>query len=512
MFKYRFFSLVVLVVLLVGSGGGHAVFAQQIPLSSNYLYNEYLLNPAAVGLRGHLDVNAIYRRQFVNVPGAPEHQMVTLDGFVDKKNFGAGLTLFNQSTGVLRKTGGSLAYAYRKRISDDVALRAGFNGMVAGYGLDWEEVVVQDEADLGQLRTAGNRTLFDGGFGLFAEIHDFNVGASMAHLFNTSADFQAIDNSRSLAVEQTRHLIGYADYTYTINEQHALKPVVVGRYSSDFEIQYDANLQYIWNNDFFFNLAYRSDYAVSGGFGVRFSESFLFSYQYDFPFGDMGEVSQGSHEFMLGFRIADARRKSSKDMGEDVNYLRNMQEKLRSQVDSLEKEVDRNQEDLEEQQQINERQQEAIDDLMQLKQDNQQVIDSIRQGRRNGAGGSRSGSRGGGRQGEEGAVPGENVIPDYNYFEIEPADIPNPYKVVVGSFRSQDNALRFQQELKRLGVEQDMEVVPSRKGNFFNEGEWYFVTVEGFDNPRAAQSFVRDFNQSNEIELNGNPWVYVVPK
>lgn len=516
--KARLFYLMAVGILatLVGSKAAHA---QQVPLTSNYLYNEYLVNPAAVGLRGELDAALLYRRQFVDVPGAPEHLMAAIDGFYDTKNFGAGLMLFNQTTGVLQKTGGSLAYAYRKYVGDNVAIRAGFNGMVARYGIDWNQVVMQDETELGSLRTSGDRTIFDGGFGVFAEISDLNVGVSMAHLFNTDANFESIDNSRALALQQTRHLIGYADYTFEIDDLNKIKPVVVTRTSSNFEFQYDINAQYQFNDAFFFNLGYLSDYAINAGFGVQLQDAILFSYNYDFPFGDMGQASQGSHEVMVSYRIGDVDGKSVKEMEEELNYLRNMQDKLREDVDTLKSRVDSNEAGIEQQQKINERQQEAIDELMNLKEQNQEVIDSILQKTGLNSDGSgeiapmNSGKGSGRGPGGGNRDNGSDAGPAYNFFDIEAAtDIPDPYKVVVGSFRKQENAMRYQQEVKRLGVTEPTQIVRTRKGPFFDAGDWYFVSVNGFGSPQEAQAFVRKYSDNNQLELNGNPWIYVVPK
>src|SRR5205809_8132935 len=46
--------------------------AQQYPVFSQYYFNELVINPAFAGSHVQLSMNATYRSQWVNFPGAPK--------------------------------------------------------------------------------------------------------------------------------------------------------------------------------------------------------------------------------------------------------------------------------------------------------------------------------------------------------------------------------------------------------------------------------------------------------
>ena len=52
------------------------VQAQQVSLNSQYLFNEYILNPAAVGSKDYTPVQLNFRKQWTNFPGAPTTQFL----------------------------------------------------------------------------------------------------------------------------------------------------------------------------------------------------------------------------------------------------------------------------------------------------------------------------------------------------------------------------------------------------------------------------------------------------
>src|ERR1700733_6995334 len=90
-------------------------FAQQDGLFSQYMFNTMLINPAYAGSRDVISLNALYRKQWVNVPGAPETMTFSADAPLKKEKMGIGLTMFNDKIGVTNSTGFYGNYAYRLR-------------------------------------------------------------------------------------------------------------------------------------------------------------------------------------------------------------------------------------------------------------------------------------------------------------------------------------------------------------------------------------------------------------
>ena len=57
-----------LFILIIGA---RAVSAQQLPQFTQYIFNNYLLNPAVTGIENYVDVKMGHRNQWTGLEGAP---------------------------------------------------------------------------------------------------------------------------------------------------------------------------------------------------------------------------------------------------------------------------------------------------------------------------------------------------------------------------------------------------------------------------------------------------------
>src|SRR6202035_3990251 len=65
--------------------------AQQKPQYTQYVFNNYLLNPAVAGIENYTDVKAGYRSQWTGLQGAPVTSYLTIDAPIGN-NFLQGVT------------------------------------------------------------------------------------------------------------------------------------------------------------------------------------------------------------------------------------------------------------------------------------------------------------------------------------------------------------------------------------------------------------------------------------
>ena len=85
--------------------------AQHTPLTTQYLFNGLLINPAYAGSRDALTANLTYRQQWVGFEGAPTTQILSVHSPVNGKHIGLGLMVYNDRIGVSRETGVMTNYA-----------------------------------------------------------------------------------------------------------------------------------------------------------------------------------------------------------------------------------------------------------------------------------------------------------------------------------------------------------------------------------------------------------------
>src|SRR5690606_11238212 len=124
-----------------------AASGQHTPLTTQYLYNGLLINPAYAGSRDALTATASYRRQWVGFEGAPTTQVLSVHSTLNAKPLGLGLVVHNDRIGVTRETGVMSNYAYRMRLGPGklaLGLGLGLRMMQA----DWSQVRTVDPGDV----------------------------------------------------------------------------------------------------------------------------------------------------------------------------------------------------------------------------------------------------------------------------------------------------------------------------------------------------------------------------
>ena len=69
------------------------VQAQSEPMYSQYMFNMLNVNPAYAGSRGVTSATAMFRKQWVDMPGAPQTTVVSLETSQREGRVGLGLQL-----------------------------------------------------------------------------------------------------------------------------------------------------------------------------------------------------------------------------------------------------------------------------------------------------------------------------------------------------------------------------------------------------------------------------------
>src|SRR5688500_18724368 len=121
-------------ISLLMVAGALEVSAQQMPLYTNYLLNDYAFNPAVVGSHRYIQANLNYRNQWVGFEGAPKTCMASIYGpFRKSAKVALGGMVQADVTGLLQRTGGYLTYAYHIKLNDAWKLGMGLSAGAMQY-------------------------------------------------------------------------------------------------------------------------------------------------------------------------------------------------------------------------------------------------------------------------------------------------------------------------------------------------------------------------------------------
>jgi type IX secretion system PorP/SprF family membrane protein len=279
--------------------------AQHSPVTSQYLFNGLLINPAYAGSRDALAVNLTWRKQWLNMEGAPETQVLSIHTPLKRKRVGLGLLVTNDRIGVSRETGVFTNYAYRIPFRKG-KLQFGLGAGISMLQANWTALAIQDRSDM-QFASDTRMTVrpnFSGGVFYYKKL--FYVGASLP--FFLSRRFDAEKNTWVVTSDRSQYqpmLTG--GYVFQLNKDLKLKPTTLVRYHLASGLQADLSTNIIIKDRIWAGVSYRSNDAVVGMFEVLPTPQWRLGYAYDLGISDITPYHSGTHELMLqyefGYRV-----------------------------------------------------------------------------------------------------------------------------------------------------------------------------------------------------------------
>jgi len=289
-----------------------AVQAQELSVYNQYIFNNFLMNPAVAATHSYTTVSFTGRQQWVGFEGAPRLGTLSIHSGInlgDKKKkdrlLGLGGYMYNEKSGTINRFGflAAVAYSFPMNRTTNIS----FGASVAGHQFSMNQrdlttfvendPAIQKETELIYIVPEFN-------FGFYILTDNFFVGAS-AELNKPEINFHengTFDSNRA------KYYFFTSGYKYDINEYVVFEPSFVVKYTSDLEVDFDVNAKLYYEN-FWMGVSYRNKKAFMGliGFNV---ERYYFGYAYEYGLNDIRDYSSGSHEILLSVRLGRLPKKT----------------------------------------------------------------------------------------------------------------------------------------------------------------------------------------------------------
>ena len=299
----QFFFLLVLGAWGLGLG---ACFAQQDALYSQYMYNQFSLNPAYAGSRDAVSAVLVYRNQWLGFDGAPVSKTFSIHSPMKGKRVALGLNFINEQIGPSDNMGAFGTYAYHLPAAGgklSMALRGG----VYRYQIDVEKLKYKDITDNKYTNLPTGKFIPGFDFGLYYYTNTFYSGVAVNHL--TGKKFGYADTTY-LQTRLNRHFIAVAGKAFLINDNLVLKPSTMVRYTEGAPVNLDLNINILLNKMFWVGASYRTsnDIILIAEFNI--THYLRAGYSYDMSLGKVKNYNSGSHEIFLGFDFDILKKKT----------------------------------------------------------------------------------------------------------------------------------------------------------------------------------------------------------
>lgn len=319
---YLFFSFLLVIFEVAG---------QQRPQYTQYIFNNFLINPAISGIENYADLKLGHRQQWVGIEGAPRTSFISAhwklgeaylwknalslpenDDNPMSRNYmqnytaspahhGMGLVAVYDEAGPISRLDASLTYAYHLQLGEQMNLSVGVAAGVSRIALDIHALNFQDAND-GAIRNAWISQLKpDLGFGVWLYGCRFFAGASVQQVLPQQLKFTSepmYNTGKNVA-----HYFVTAGYRLFLDEDITLTPSVMLKRVSPTPLSIDANLKMAFKDRIWIGGGYRRNDSFSALAGINVSKLLNLTYSYDFITSELSQVSNGTHEIVLGIQL-----------------------------------------------------------------------------------------------------------------------------------------------------------------------------------------------------------------
>lgn len=325
-----------LAVLLVMTGTP-GVQAQQRPYYTQYILNNYIINPAIAGIENYTDVKLSHRHQWVGLEDAPVTTYLTIHTPLKKDDYGrttatsiatpgenprgtaywreyqapeahsgAGLTILNDRTGPLNRFAAYGTFAYHLPLTTTMALSMGVSAGMASMSLRADKLNFGggSQVDPAVNTQQASRLKPDFSAGLWLYGRDYFAGIAIQQIVPATLSF-----SDNIVQEQKGKLLPHTfltmGYRFQLDDDFSCLPSVMLRYIQNLPwgAELNAKLQYqdlVWIGG-----SYRHEDGFAGMLGLNISSTVNLGYSYDRSTSAMKTVNKGTHELLVGFLLGN---------------------------------------------------------------------------------------------------------------------------------------------------------------------------------------------------------------
>jgi len=280
--------------------GINGVQAQQIPHYTQYMFNNYVINPALAGTHNYYQIKSNHRFQWVGINDPPLTNTLSIYGPYKTTDMGFGGYLYSDVTGPSSRMGLNGSYAYNIAISDDIRLSMGISIGLIQYKIDGTQITLKDPTDMTLLESIYSAYVPDASLGLYLYSSNFFVGFSATQLISNKLKLYEIKSGLS---KLKSHFYLTGGYKYFINRDLAIEPSLMLKGTSPVFIQLDVNTKVIYQNRAWLGLSFRTQDAISILMGYMHENKIYFGYSYDFSISNIRKYNSGSHEIMIGYKF-----------------------------------------------------------------------------------------------------------------------------------------------------------------------------------------------------------------
>lgn len=321
-----------LLLLLLLTTCSHIIQAQQKPQYTQYVFNNYLINPAVAGIENYTDVKAGYRSQWTGLQGAPITSYLTVNAplgqnflqgdatsfpvegglnpssrlytqnyMAAEPHHGIGAMIVSDQAGPLTNTTIDVSYAYHLGISANANLALGVSAGMNHVSLNTSMITLENPLDPAISNGNNSQWKPDLSIGAWFYSSNYYVGASVQQLLPENLYFSS--NNSYNESKTVPHYFLTAGTKLFMTDEITFMPSFLIKVIRPLPVTYDLNGKFTFSDKFWVGGSYRHGDSFGVLAGVNISSFINVGYSYDITTSALNTVSNGTHEIVIGILL-----------------------------------------------------------------------------------------------------------------------------------------------------------------------------------------------------------------
>jgi type IX secretion system PorP/SprF family membrane protein len=275
------------------------VRAQQDPQYTQYMYNMSVINPAYAGSKEAISGGLLYRKQWVNIDGAPTTGTFFLHSPVGKQ-VGLGISAINDRIGPVEETNIYADFSYTLNLGGEHKLAFGLKGGITMHNLDFSVVrpSLPDPGD-GVFGTDPSSSFLNLGTGVFYYTNKYYLSFSIPNMLKSRyLDFDGREYGSEVV-----HYFLTGGYVFDLNKNLKFKPFALLKTSINAPSSFDLSANFLMYDKLELGATYRNQDSFGGLVNFAITPNLRIGYAYDHITSDLRIATTSSHEVILLFDL-----------------------------------------------------------------------------------------------------------------------------------------------------------------------------------------------------------------
>lgn len=286
-----------LILSVLGLSLCSAALAQQDVMYTQYMFNGLAFNPAYAGSHEATSLTFLWRRQWLNIPGAPQSFTLGAHTPLGGKKIGFGIQAAQDQIGVSNQTSANASLSYMLPLSAHGVLSFGLSAGLDKLDFDFNSLQLGQSVDATfDPSQSIDENKGNIGAGLYYHSNRTFVGVSVPRLIENE-----FGNANGTSFVQKRHLFVYAGHVFDLHPNLKFKPNVLFKAVEGADLQVDLNANFLFIDKLWLGVSYRSFESVGLLAQYMVTDQFGVGYAYDLNVNGLKDYNSGSHEIVLNY-------------------------------------------------------------------------------------------------------------------------------------------------------------------------------------------------------------------